>query len=228
MRVCWLDARDGPPYFPDDLRPDETGLVALGGDLSEGRLLAAYRRGVFPWTGRYPIPWCSPDPRLILRPQEFRCARSLRKRIRSGIYEVRYDTRFEELMVRCALIPRVGQTGRSWITPNMLKAYTRLHRRGVAHSVETYRDGELVGGLYGLSIGRAFFGESMFAAEPDASKVALEHLCRRLARGGYAWIDCQQETKHLKSLGAVAVTREVFLAELREAVDAPSGWEEGA
>ncbi|MCA9545186.1 MAG: leucyl/phenylalanyl-tRNA--protein transferase, partial [Myxococcales bacterium] len=149
-----------PP--PEDLTPDGYGLVALGGDLRESTLLEAYRKGIFPWEGREPIPWYSPDPRLVLAPAAFHCSRSLRKTARGAGFAITFDRAFEAVMEACATTPRGGRV-ESWITPRMIRAYGRLHRRGVAHSVEVWQGTALVGGLYGLAMGRAFFGESMFA-----------------------------------------------------------------
>ena len=210
-----------PP--PAEISPEPDGLVALGGDLHPELLLEAYRKGIFPWEGSDPIPWFSPDPRLILRPAGFKARRSLQKTRRKGIYEVRIDTDFPGTMRECARMRRPGQRG-SWITEGMIRAYTVLHERGIAHSVETWRDGQRVGGLYGLTLGKAFFGESMFALEPDTSKLALWTLCERLTERDFLFIDCQQDTPHLRSLGAFTVSREFFLAQLEEALAVPSAW----
>ena len=214
--------------FPDDLEPDEHGIVAIGAAITPRILLEAYRRGIFPWTGDYPIPWFSPDPRMVLLPMAFRASKSLRKLARQGRYEIRFDTAYPAVMEACAKAPRPGQEGEgTWITPNMLRGYTELHRTGYAHSVEVYTKttgedaspgGELVGGLYGLSLGRAFFGESMFALAPNTSKLALYRLCTELEARGFAFIDCQQETAHLASLGAHAIPRLVYLERLRAAL----------
>jgi leucyl/phenylalanyl-tRNA--protein transferase len=211
------------PLFPDEVHPEPDGLVALGGALTPEVLLQAYRRGIFPWTGAHPIPWYSPDPRLVLFPPDVHVSRSMRKLMRHGELTVREDTCFLEVMRRCALQSRPGQQG-TWITTNMLATYGQLHAIGHAHSVEVYQAGALVGGLYGVSIGRAFFGESMFAAVPNASKTALIHLCRRLAERGFDLIDCQQVTGHLMRMGAVALPRRLFLERLRPAVAAEDAW----
>ena len=203
--------------FPDDLVPNEHGLVALGGVLTTDLVCEAYQKGIFPWTGRNPIPWYSPDPRCVLFPAELHISRSLAKVVRQDKFEVRVDAAFEEVMRRCASIRRRGDPG-TWITPNMLEVYGQLHTMGVAHSVEAYADDELCGGLYGLTFGRIFFGESMFAARANASKVALHALCRRLADLDFELIDCQQKTDHLTSLGAVTVSRAEFLDRLRRAL----------
>lgn len=209
--------------FPDDLEPDEHGLVAVGGILTPELLTEAYSKGIFPWTGRHPIPWFSPDPRMILLPPDVHVSRSLAKVIRREQFDIRFDTSFRTVMQRCATISRAHEDG-TWITPNMLSSYGDLHDLGVAHCAEAWLDGELVGGLYGVGIGRIFFGESMFADVPNASKVAFVALCRRLAKSDYALIDCQQETAHLTRLGGFPISRAQFIARLREAVAAPDAW----
>ncbi len=209
--------RPGQPTFPNDLQPDEHGLVAIGGELSVGVLVEAYTKGIFPWTGAPPIPWFSPDPRMILEPGNFHVSRSLRKVLRRGDFECRFDHDFPTTIRACASIPRIPQDS-TWITANMIAAYSELHAMGIAHSVEAYRGGELCGGLYGLALGRAFFGESMFARVPNASKVALHALCTRLHALDFYFVDCQQVTGHLASLGAVAVARQDYLTALRGAL----------
>jgi len=203
-------------------REDMGGLLAVGADLRPDRLLDAYRRGVFPWgtVDGQPI-WYSPDPRMVLFPGEFRLHRSLRKTLRSGKFEVRFDTDFAGVMAGCAGTPRPGQDG-TWITDEMMEAYIRLHELGWAHSVETYAEGELVGGLYGLAIGRMFYGESMFARRTDASKVAFAHLIRQLQRGEFGMIDCQMRTEHLASLGGREIPRADFLAGVRTLTAVPT------
>lgn len=205
--------------FPDDLVPDDDGLMALGGELRPELVIEAYRKGMFPWTGDHPIPWYSPDPRLVLFPRDFHASRSLRRVVRRGTFDVHFDRAFTDTMVACATTARRGAAGMTWITPNMIATYTELHRRGVAHSVECYRDGQLRGGLYGLTFGRAFFGESMFAREANASKVALHALCARLVDMGFHFVDCQQVTAHLVSLGGVALSRGEYLDRLAAALD---------
>lgn len=206
---------------PSQIHPLEDGLVAIGGVLSPRAVLEAYRKGIFPWTGEHPIPWYSPDPRLILEPGAVKVRRSLRQRIRNGGWTLRFDQNFEAVVSMCATTPRRGQDG-TWITPNMMATWSKLHHMGHAHSVEVYRERRLVGGLYGLALGGAFFGESMAAREPDASKVALVALCRHLEACGFALIDCQQETGHLKSMGAVAIPRRAYLERLSEALERPA------
>lgn len=223
--IPWLRASD--PFPPVERALTEpNGLLAAGGDLSPERLLAAYRRGIFPWfNAGEPILWWSPDPRMVLFPEEFEPSRSLRRRLRRGDYEIRVDTAFTEVMQACAA-PRPGQRG-TWITPPMMAAYTRLHRLGHAHSVETWIEGRLVGGLYGVAIGRVFFGESMFARVSDASKIAFAHLVAQLRAWGYGLIDCQMSTRHLASLGAREIPRSAFnalLAALTPLPGEPAPW----
>ena len=211
--ITWLTG-DTPFPSVDKALAEPNGLLAAGGDLSPERLLAAYRRGIFPWySSGQPILWWSPDPRMVLEVDAFKVTRSLRKRIRQRRFDIRTDTAFAAVIDACAGAPRHGQYG-TWITPQMIDAYIELHRRGYAHSVEAWRDGALVGGLYGLALGRVFFGESMFALETDASKVALAALVGLLGRLGITMVDCQQETEHLASLGARAIARSEFAARL--------------
>jgi leucyl/phenylalanyl-tRNA---protein transferase len=218
--IPWLCAGDPFPPVRHAL-PDPNGLLAAGGDLSVQRLLDAYRQGIFPWySDGQPVLWWSPDPRMALEPAAVRISRSLRKRLHRRDYEVRSDTRFAAVMRLCAA-PRPGQAG-TWITRDMIRAYTALHRAGFAHSVETWCDGELAGGLYGVAIGRVFFGESMFARMTDASKIAFAHLARQLHRWGFGMIDCQMATAHLASLGSMEVPRSQFLRRLAELVNYPS------
>lgn len=201
-----------PPV--ESAREDMGGLLAVGGDLLPDRILDAYRRGIFPWgtVDGQPL-WYSPDPRMVLFPDEFRLTRSLRKTLRAGRFEVRFDSDFPGVMAACATTPRDGQDG-TWITAEMRHAYTRLHELGWAHSVETYADGELVGGLYGLAIGRMFYGESMFSRRSDASKVAFAHLIDFLVTHQFGMIDCQMYTDHLASLGGREIPRAEFLDRL--------------
>jgi leucyl/phenylalanyl-tRNA--protein transferase len=203
-------------WFPPPHLATEQGLLAVGGDLSPERLLLAYRLGIFPWySDGYPILWHSPDPRMVLEVADLHVPRSLRKVMRRTPYEIRLDTAFAAVMQACARAPRIGQDG-TWITDDMLSAYVKLHELGWAHSAEAWRDGELVGGLYGVSIGAAFFGESMFAAAPDASKIAFVTLCEALARWRITLVDCQVHTEHLDRFGAVLWPREQYLAVLTE------------
>ncbi|MDP2826507.1 MAG: leucyl/phenylalanyl-tRNA--protein transferase [Sulfuritalea sp.] len=224
--IPWLPEE---PVFPalEKALVEPSGLLAAGGDLSPQRLLAAYRRGIFPWfsTGE-PILWWSPDPRMVLFPDELKISRSLAKTLRNANYEVRLDTAFGDVVRACAGKPRKGQAG-TWITREMQQAYCELHRLGYAHSVETWIEGKLAGGLYGIAIGRAFYGESMFSDARDASKISLAHLCAYLKQRGFGIIDCQMETRHLASLGARPIPRRDFAARLDDLCahgDAPGHW----
>jgi leucyl/phenylalanyl-tRNA--protein transferase len=211
--IPWLpEERVFPPLEAALAEPN--GLLAAGGDLTPERVIAAYRRGIYPWysTGE-PILWWSPHPRMVLFPDEFRITRSLAKTLRNASYEIRLDTAFASVVSACAGTPRKGQAG-TWITREMQQAYVELHRRGYGHSVETWIDGELAGGLYGIAIGQAFYGESMFSLKRDASKIALAHLCAHLTRRGFGIIDCQMETRHLASLGARPISRSEFAGRL--------------
>jgi leucyl/phenylalanyl-tRNA---protein transferase len=204
--------------FPDPRTADPDGLLAAGGDLSIESLITAYSRGIFPWYSEdSPILWWSPDPRLVLFPEKFRIATSLKQRIRSGIYKVRIDQDFESVIRLCAGVKRHDQDG-TWITEEMIRAYIRLHYAGFAHSFETYHNNRLVGGLYGVSLGRAFFGESMFFHMRDASKIALCNLVEWSLKHNFLFIDAQQSTSHLKSLGAEEMNREDFLLKLDNAL----------
>ena len=213
----WL--QPGEPFPPVSAALDEpNGLLAAGGDLSSARLLDAYRHGIFPWFSRgQPVLWWSPDPRMVLFPPEFKLNRSLRKALRSRRYDIRADTSFRAVMLACAE-PRRDQAG-TWITREMVAAYCALHAQGIAHSVETWIDGELAGGLYGIALGRIFFGESMFSRATDASKIALVHLVRQLERWRFGLIDCQVATTHLASLGAREIPRAAFVRELQELIN---------
>lgn len=209
--------------FPSPQLADPSGLLAVGGDLEPERLLAAYRAGIFPWPllgSGGPMLWFSPDPRLVLYPERFRTSRSLRRELRREPFEVAIDTRFREVIVACAGNPRPGQRG-TWITGPLIDAFERLHRLGHAHSVECLQDGELVGGLYGVSVGGAFFGESMFTRRSNASKIALVRLVRCLEQWGYAFVDCQQVTGHMLRFGAEEIPRSRFLEELEAALRLP-------
>lgn len=184
------------------------------------RLLDAYRHGIFPWfNAGDPILWWSPDPRMVLFPDEFKISHSLRKTLRRGEYEVRTDSAFEQVMRACSL-PREGQDG-TWIQEDIIEGYVRLHKMGLAHSIETWMDDELVGGLYGVSLGRIYYGESMFSRKTDASKIALAHLALQLKRWNFGMIDCQMSTPHLASMGAREIPRRQFLARLQELIHYP-------
>ncbi len=212
MRLPWLDPHnDSQPFpHPDRALSEPDGLLAAGGSLTPRRLLRAYRMGIFPWySADQPILWWSPDPRLVLFPESARVSRSLRKTLRKGLLTFTADTVFERVVAACAA-PRRGAPG-TWITPEMHHAYCRLHRLGHAHSIETWQEGELVGGLYGVAVGRVFYGESMFSWTRDASKVALVALATQLWRWDFALIDCQVTTDHLLSMGAADIPRTAFL-----------------
>src|SRR5437870_677343 len=201
----WLGPGDPFPAVERALRRPN-GLLAAGGDLSPARLLDAYARGIFPWFSEdEPLLWWSPDPRMVLWLSELHVSHSLRRRIRAKTYTVTADTRFAAVMEGCAAARRDAEG--TWITPDMLEGYTELYRMGHAHSIESWADGELAGGLYGVAVGRMFFGESMFARRSDASKVAFAHLVRQLERWGFELIDCQMPTSHLASLGAREIPR---------------------
>ncbi len=214
--------------FPSPKYACDEGLLAYGGDLSPNRLLTAYRKGIFPWFNKDdPILWWSPNPRLILYPKDFKASKSLLKTEKKGIFEVRFDSDFENVIKNCSTTPRFGQRG-TWITKEMQEAYIELHKMGFAHSIETYFEGRLVGGLYGVAMGKAFFGESMFSHVNDASKIALKTLSDVLAFRGYDFIDCQVRTNHLISLGAVEISRLDFLDRLKLTLQKPSdlgSWE---
>jgi leucyl/phenylalanyl-tRNA--protein transferase len=196
----------------------EDGLLAVGGDLSPERLVLAYSLGIFPWYSEgQPILWHSPDPRMVLRAERLRLPRSLRKTLNQNPYRLSMDTAFPKVLEACGSVKRPGQRG-TWITRGMKKAYVELHRRGLAHSVEAWSGELLVGGLYGVSLGGAFFGESMFAREPDASKLAFASLVPQLQRWGIDLIDCQVHTEHLARFGAEEVPRKVYLAALQKAL----------
>lgn len=213
---------DDESAFPDPALAEPDGLLAIGGDLSVERLLTAYASGIFPWFGDdSPILWWSPDPRMVLLPSEFKRSKSLRQTLNKGLFEVKFDENFEKVIRACAETKRKAEDG-TWITPEMIRAYVTLHEQGYAHSVETYHDGKLAGGLYGISLGKAFFGESMVHLERDASKVALSALVERTREMDFRFIDAQQRTEHLRSLGARPVPRTVFLEMLKEALRYPT------
>jgi leucyl/phenylalanyl-tRNA---protein transferase len=208
--------------FPPPETASPEGIVAFGGDASPERLLLAYGQGIFPWPHEgYPLLWFSPDPRFVLPLSGVTLSRSLRKTIRRGTYEIRFDTRFREVMLACSEAPRRGQSG-TWITEELVSGFSRLHDSGFAHSVEAYEGGALVGGLYGMSLGTAFFGESMFARRPDASKAAFATLLAHLALWGFDFVDCQVYTEHLARFGAEDEPRSQFLARLRRALSHPT------
>jgi leucyl/phenylalanyl-tRNA--protein transferase len=207
--------------FPDPRETDARGLVAYGGDLLPERLLSAYAHGIFPWYNEEPILWFSPDPRMVLRLDELVVNRTLRKNLRRERYEVRLDSDFEAVIRACAAAPRPGQDG-TWITADMIEAYCALHELGFAHSAEAWQGDELMGGIYGVSLGAAFFGESMFARSSDASKVAFATLARHIYAWGFSFLDCQIHTDLLERLGGREWTRAEFLNALEHALDVPT------
>lgn len=208
--------------FPDHRFANEEGLLALGGDLSAERLLLAYCNGIFPWYNPgEPILWWSPDPRCVLFPEDFKASRSLRQSIRKQQFTFTFDSAFDSVIQSCAL-PRKSESG-IWITAEMKHAYTNLHKLGFAHSVETWQDNELVGGLYGIAIGKVFFGESMFSTKTDASKSALQFLVKHLVENEFQLIDCQITSSHLLSLGACEICRQQFIELVKSATKLRSG-----
>jgi leucyl/phenylalanyl-tRNA---protein transferase len=221
----WLSERADPEWFPplEQALREPPGLLAAGGDLRPARLLAAYERGVFPWySAEQPILWWAPDPRMVLVPAEFKVSHSLGKTIRHGRFECRLDTAFGATIRACAAPRRSGAD--TWLNADMIASYEELHRQGYGHSVESWRGGELVGGIYGLQLDRVFFGESMFSRERDASKVALARLVEECRRRGIELIDCQVASSHLASLGAREVSRNEFVEVLRRSARrVPSG-----
>lgn len=207
--------------FPDPALADADGLLAVGGDLSAGRLLAAYEQGIFPWySENMPILWWCPDPRFILEPMRLHVPARLERTLRRGRFSFSLDTAFEQVISACAAVPRSGAAG-TWIVPEMIAAYCNLHRLGFAHSMEVWEDGKLAGGVYGLALGRAFFGESMFFFRPDASKAGLVTLVRFLQQAGFLLFDCQQTTAHMARFGGFEVSRTEFLRRLEKALAAP-------
>lgn len=215
----WIDRQTPAHIFPDveQAMEEPDGLLAVGGDLSPARLLAAYSQGIFPWySDGQPILWWSPNPRAVLYPAQLKISRSLRKRLRKQEYTITLDEDFAGVIEQCAS-PRDKQSG-TWITLEMQQAYRRLHAQGYAHSVEAWHQGELVGGLYGIALGKVFFGESMFSRRTDASKVAFVHLVRQLMCWGYPLIDCQVSSEHLCSLGAINIPRQDFIRQLHTLV----------
>lgn len=216
-----LDAETDFPFPPvDTSSPD--GIVCEGGNLSPGMLVSAYRRGIFPWYGfGEPILWWSPDPRFVLLPERLHVSSTMRKLLRRGGYSLTLDTDFPSVIKACASIRRPGQKG-TWIVPDMIEAYTELHRLGLAHSVEVWKEGVLAGGLYGVSLGRAFFGESMFSRESGASRFGFLALALRLKHEGYSLIDSQVYTDYLSEMGAAEIPREEYLKILSQALESPT------
>ncbi len=211
-----------PSGFPDPRQAEDHGLVAVGGDFSPAMLVTAYAHGIFPWpTGGLSRAWFSPNPRMVLRPEELHVPRRLARTLRQGRFDVTFDTAFPEVVHGCAAAERPGQPG-TWITDDLIAGFCELHTLGLAHSVEAWRNGRLVGGVYGLALGRVFCGESMFHTETDASKVAFVTLVRQLRDWGFRMLDCQIHTRHLESLGAREWPRDRFLDELEVAVREPA------
>lgn len=231
MRLSVLGADPEAPFPPTESAwRDPDGLLATGGDLAPARLLNAYRHGIFPWFSEgQPILWWCPDPRMVFRSNGVRLSTRFRRELRRSRWVARADTAFSEVIEACARLPRVGQRG-TWITPGMQAAYRELHRLGHAHSVEVFDDERLVGGIYGVAIGRMFFGESMFSGETGGSKMALASLAYRLNEWGWPLIDAQVENPHLLSLGAETWPRPDFLSRIKELVAAPwaaQSWKSG-
>jgi len=218
MKFPWLE-EDARFVFPDVEEATSEGIVAVGGNLSPGMLISAYSQGIFPWFSQgEPILWWSPDPRCVLFPEEIHVSKTMEKILRKNTFSISVDTRFSDIISACKTTFRLGQAG-TWITDDMLSAYTNLHKLGYAHSVEVWKDGALCGGLYGISLGACFFGESMFSIVPNASKTALVHLARGLARLGFGVVDCQVYTPHLASMGARNVPRREFIRLLHECLE---------
>lgn len=219
------------PIFPPVTEAEEEGLIAIGGDFSVDRLLNAYASGIFPWFVHDGEPyWFSPDPRLVLFPDNFRIPRSLDRIIRSGLFEMKMDQDFEAVIRSCATVKRSHEPV-TWISEEFIAGYTEMHRKGFAHCIGSYADGKLVGGLYGVSLGRAFFGESMFHIQADASKVALCRLVERLQDWEFHFIDCQVETEHFLRLGATPISRDQYMERLQQAIKFPTrrgSWNEDA
>jgi len=219
VRLHWLDPRDPNQPFPAPHRAmrDPNGLLAIGGDLSLPRMIRAYSSGIFPWYNpNEPILWWCPDPRAVMAPEDFHVSHSLAKRLKKDDYAVTLDNAYAAVLESCSGARRGGHG--TWLGPDMKHAYLDLHQHGFAHSVEVWQEGRLVGGLYGVALGRAFFGESMFSLVPDASKLALYHLSQQLHAWSFSLIDCQVSSAHLKTLGAVEIPRDRFLARLRQAL----------
>jgi leucyl/phenylalanyl-tRNA--protein transferase len=225
-RLAWLSENHDPEWFPEveTALKEPEGLLAAGGDLSPRRLLAAYSRGIFPWySDQQPILWWSPDPRMVLYPEEFSCSRSLRKTLRNGPFTTEIDQDFNATITACSAPRRSGPE--TWLNPAMIAAYQALHAQGYAHSVETYSRGRLVGGLYGVQLGAVFFGESMFSRERDASKVAFARLVEECQKRGIRLVDCQVASAHLHSLGAREIPRAAFIRHLKQWVASkPAHW----
>lgn len=230
MPVFWLSNEHN--VFPDPELANEDGILAVGGDLSPERLLMAYQKGIFPWFNPGdPILWWAPDPRFVLFPEELKVSRSMRPYFNQKKFTVTIDRAFDQVIRACQNQRRKGQLGGTWITEDMIEGYSSLHQKGYAHSVEVWKDDTMVGGLYGISLGNIFFGESMFAKVSNASKFGFISLVRRLHELGFELIDCQQQTRHLESLGARCISRSDFLRYLKKNANMPDrlgnwGWME--
>jgi len=213
------------PYymaFPPADHANQDGLLAIGGKLTEDWLLMAYQHGVFPWFSEGdPIMWWSPNPRFVLKPENVKVSKSMRPILNSEKYSFKFDSDFEQVIENCSRIPRQGQNG-TWITTHMMDAYIALHKIGMAHSAEIWEDDQLIGGLYGVSIGGMFFGESMFSKKPNASKLALIRLSEWLKQKGFDLIDCQIYSEHLERMGAQLISRADFISELHRSIDKPT------
>ena len=204
--------------FPDPLKADDEGLLAYGGDLSVNRVMSAYTHGIFPWFNEDdPILWWSPNPRFVLYPDDLHISKSLKKTIKKEIFEIRYDTSFVQVMIQCANASRPDQDG-TWITPEMIETYSKLHLNGFAHSFEAFYDGKLVGGGYGVVVGDIFCGESMFSKKSDASKVAFVHLVNKLKNNGFKLIDSQIHTPYLENFGAIHISRKKYISMVEKAL----------
>lgn len=216
------------PSFPPSYLAEENGLLAIGGDLSEKRLIQAYKQGIFPWYAKGdPILWWSPEPRVVLYPDQFVISRTLRKTLKKNLFNITFDQSFKNVITRCAGV-HTEKDSDTWIVEEMIEAYTMLHERGYAHSVEAWADGSLAGGLYGVSMGKCFFGESMFTLQSNASKVAFAVLVRYLRSRHFHLIDCQLKTDHLMRFGAVEIPRKTFMKELTQALsinEVPGKWD---
>lgn len=209
------------PLFPNPALSEPDGLLAVGGDLSIERLLIAYQNGIFPWFSKGdPILWWSPNKRMVIFPEKFHVSRSLKKVLNNNEFDLRADTAFAKVIKKCAAISRKTESG-TWITKKMISAYTKLHQSGFAHSIEAWKDGKLVGGIYGISLGKCFFGESMFSETSNASKAALAALCAKLLEWKFILIDCQFKTGHLESLGGIEIPKSEYLSYLTESAKHP-------
>lgn len=217
-----LIIKDALTPLPDPSFSESKGVVAIGGKISPERLLEAYSKGIFPWPNdKGPLFWWSPDPRFVLFPEHLKVSKSMRPYFNQAKFRVTYDTRFREVITECASLPRPGQNG-TWIKPEIIEAYSQAHAEGFAHSVEVWEKGKLVGGLYGISLGAAFFGESMFSKVPNASKFGFISLVNELKKRNFHFIDCQVYTEHLESLGAEEIPRDTFLDLLKKAISFPT------